>query len=255
MSDVQLAVSEDNVEPLIASRDWCAEPKYDGERLLVKMVSHPIDGITVAKGYNRKGTEVRLPTAIKHGLDAFTPGWWFDGEYVNGRFYVFDIPRYPGGLNLPLRERQMHLDAASTLFGDNIERVVSVTNPRRKVALLRKVREDGGEGVVFKLLSSKYTPGKKPSWRKHKFTDTMDCVVMETARKGKQESVTIGLVSDNGEREVGGCRIPVDLIDKIHVNDVIEVRYLYTTESGKVYQPVFVKVRDDKRKEECVDFL
>jgi bifunctional non-homologous end joining protein LigD len=103
--------------------------------------------------------------------------------------------------------------------------------------------------VVFKRLDAPYTPGRPSrggSQLKYKFYATASLIV---AHHNDQRSVELRLADQAGS--TGNVTIPPD-----HpvppVGAVVEVRYLYAfRQSGCLYQPVYLGVRDDTDPAEC----
>lgn len=236
---------------------WSLEEKFDGERLVVKVYRHHLDGSTVVRGFNRKGAEVRLPTFLKRGFSKFKPQprspFIFDGEYLDHEYVIFDIIRAPGlPTSSPLAVRQALLMGMDDRFGDGIYVSPVAITEEDKTLLLKEVVKDHGEGVVAKRIDTPYTSGKTANWLKFKFTKTADVFVTEVDRKGKELAVSIGLLDTDGTViDAGGLKIPNDMIGAFKLGDVVEVKYLYSTDNNKLYQPIFIRRRTDKAKNEC----
>jgi len=112
-------------------------------------------------------------------------------------------------------------------------------------------KEEGQEGVVFKRIDASYVPGRPNSGGdqyKFKFVETASVVV--TAKNGKR-SVRMGLY--DGERLVSAGNVTIPVGQEIpEVGQIVEVRYLYAfPESGALFQPVYLGVRDDIEEIEC----
>ncbi len=256
MIKVALAMPTSDMNDLFDD-DWSLEEKYDGERLVIKVHRHHIDGNTLVKGYNRKGNEVRLPTFLKRGFSKFKPQprspFIFDGEFLEHEYVIFDVIASPGlPKDSPLNIRQLLLLSIADRFGKFINVSVPAIGREEKTKLIENVVSGHGEGVVAKLLKAPYPHGKTNTWLKYKFTKTADVFVTEINRKGKELAVSIGLLDDDGkEIDAGGLKIPDDMIGAFKVDDVVEVKYLYSTDKNKLYQPIFVRLRTDKVKDEC----
>ena len=133
----------------------------------------------------------------------------------------------------------------------SISLVASYTQEAVKRRFLERSREDNLEGVVFKDMQAPYIPGRPNSGgaqRKFKFVASASVVV--TSLNGKR-SVKIGVL--DGERMIscGNVTIPVGS-DIPGIGDIVEVRYLYAfPESGSLFQPVYIGVRDDLELKDC----
>jgi bifunctional non-homologous end joining protein LigD len=83
---------------------------------------------------------------------------------------------------------------------------------------------------------------------KLKFTTSASFVVGSVNRR---RSVALLLVDQGVRVPAGNVTIPANA-DVPQPGDVVEVRYLYAfPESGHVFQPVFLGVRDDVLPDEC----
>lgn len=249
--NVDLLVRPMLAEPttkILVDSDWIVEPKMDGQRLLIQ-----VDDGNV-RLYNRAGVYSNLSPSdmVIEPFRWFTDSWLFDGEYVKGTYWVFDL--LYARMNL-IREPWFARHAALKAlfeewpFTDNVQRVVAVDDPSRVEAFVDSQREAGNEGVVFKHAESIYRPGRQDSWRKYKFTKTVDCVVMTLAVGGK-DNCSVGLFwSPEDLREV--AKVSLKGKSPVQPGDVVEIRYLYRTSKDRLYQPVLLSKRGDKTAAEC----
>jgi len=116
----------------------------------------------------------------------------------------------------------------------------------------------GEEGIMVKNPSSTY--GQKGAWLKLKRSDTIDCFVtgidrtIEMDRTGIPHSWFIGLYDGAGKMEeigkVGTYLKEVDPL-RIVVGTVLEVQFQEVTDDRKLRGPFIVRIREDKKKEEC----
>ena len=84
---------------------------------------------------------------------------------------------------------------------------------------------------------------------KHKFVATLSALV---AKVNSQRSVVISLFGKNGWQTCGNVTIPANH-EIPQAGQVVEVRYLYAfRESGVLFQPVYLGVRDDVDDMECL---
>ena len=82
---------------------------------------------------------------------------------------------------------------------------------------------------------------------KLKFVATLSAVV---ARINDKRSVSVGLLDGDKWVYVGDCAIPPNK-EIPNAGDVVEIRYLYATAGRRIYQPVYLGVRDDILPNEC----
>ena len=115
------------------------------------------------------------------------------------------------------------------------------------------------EGVVVKNPSSKY--GQKNAWLKLKKFDTVDCFITgieETAdmeSTGVPHSWDLGLYDDSGKiMEMGKVGTYLKEVDpsQITIGTVVEIQFQEVTEDEKFRGPFILRVRGDKKKEECL---
>jgi len=179
-----------------------------------------------------------------------------DGELVGDRLYVFDILRHGGDSveGLPYIKR---LDLLESIFEsvpdqDVIAQVESALSHDTKRKTVAFVKQNGGEGVVFKRLDAPYTAGRPASGgvqRKHKFYEACSAIV-DAINDGKRSVSLYVLDGDTTRVEIGNVTIPANH-DIPSVGTVCEVRYLYCYPNGSLYQPVYLGPRSDISVSEC----
>lgn len=245
-------VGHDNPKNYIQDDDWWAEQKIDGQRILLRL-----SGQGEVSVFNRQGDQMGLknPALVETFSAGFNGEWWFDGEYMDDHYYVFDILCISGidWWNKPYQERRAMLEKLFLLIDSNAVSLVPVARTElEKAALYRYTREHNFEGLVFKPIHDQYKWGEKGRWKKYKHYNTADCVIMEMHRGGKEEAVTIGCYNEVGELvEVSGLKMMQYYMKMVKPGDVVEVRYLHATPENKLYIPTFVRVRLDKPASEC----
>jgi bifunctional non-homologous end joining protein LigD len=242
------AVDEEDVDVLLEDDRFLMQPKMDGKRLMLRKEGETITGI------NRRGIACGLPENIVRDALALPGDWLIDGELIGEEYHTFDLIEHDGSFRAhPLRRRLValfHLIASGQ--APNIHLVGSYTGEAVKRRFLERCREDNLEGVVFKDMTAPYIPGRPNSagaQRKFKFVASASVVV--TGLNGKR-SVKIGVL--DGERMIscGNVTIPVGS-DIPGIGEIIECRYLYGfKESGSLFQPVYLGVRDDLELKDCL---
>ncbi len=245
-------VEEREVGRLIRSEKFCLQQKHDGRRMLVLKQGDSITGI------NRRGLAVALPEPIREAVAAIPCDLLIDGEAVGDTLHAFDLLEFEG---TSLRQHR-YLDRFKILMGivrnPALRWIATPVDPDDKRATYEELRAEGAEGVVFKDIDAPYTPGRPNSGGpqlKFKFVETASFIV--AGRNGTKRSVGLELVSAEGKRvAAGNVTIPANH-EVPAKGDVVEVRYLYGhRESGAVYQPVYLGLRDDIPADECmVDHL
>lgn len=243
-------IEDDLVEAYIVDDQWCAQEKYDGKRIIIKRNGNEVTGI------NRKGLTVGLPdTIVAEILSLPTESFTLDGECIGDDFYAFDILTLR---QMDHRERKISydgrlsdLDKVISHSSQYVHPVPTAYTPKAKRAMLFKLRERGAEGVVFKRLDSLSIPGRPNSMGnqlKNKFYATASCVVEKPSES--KHSVSLKLLDGRKWVPVGSVTIPQS-IALPRPGIIVEIRYLYAYKGGSLFQPTYLGVRDDIKREEC----
>jgi bifunctional non-homologous end joining protein LigD len=246
-------ISEDEMQALLNNDRYGLQEKKDGRRLLIETHSEP----TSVRGINRKGQQV--PAAQEIILQALTlltesSGFIIDGEAIGDVLYAFDLLELNGEDIRDTSVEARHLALETLVDGcTHIQLVPMYWDTKGKKAALDRIRKANGEGVVFKLLTAPYTPGRPNSGGtqlKFKLWAEVDVIVCES-RAGKR---SVGMQVYDGQGElipIGNVTIPANY-DIPAVGRVGAVKYLYYFPGGSLYQPQWRGVRDDKEPAECV---
>lgn len=238
-----------DLEPLLTSKEWCMQEKFDGRRALIQKAGNTIAGI------NRRGLVIGLPQRLVAEVARLPEDTLLDGECLGDQFHAFDLLELRGRdlRAKPLVER---LSSLASLIGPlratSIHAVHTAHGEACKRQLLAELRVSLREGVVFKRLDAPHTPGRPGSGGpalKHKFTATLSAVV---ERLNPRRSVALRLLGGQGWRSAGHVAIPANQ-PLPQPGDVVEVRYLYAfPESGVLFQPVCLGIREDITSAECL---
>ncbi len=229
---------------------YCAQEKFDGKRLLLRRRGDTVEGI------NRRGLIVSVPEPIAREMLRLPGDRLLDGEAVGETYHAFDVLE-SGGIdhrNTPYVDRLRLLTGLNLYQLSAIVPVYTAHAAREKTALYARLRKQFKEGVVLKLLTAPYTPGKTSGSQaaalKHKFIESASFLV--TLVHPTKRSVSLGLYSGSEIVEAGNVTIPANHeIPK--PGTVVEVRYLYAfRQSGAVYQPCYLGEREDIDQAECV---
>ena len=234
-------------ERLLNDPAWWMQEKKDGMRVLIRKEGSEVTGI------NRKGLTIGLPSRIIAHARALSGSFIIDGECVGDTLHAFDCLARDGA-DLTSRPYSQRYHALITFAKNkgNILCIPTAAGPGDKRDLLKFLQQERKEGVVFKLRDAPYTPGRPSSGGsqlKHKFYATASLLV---ARVNDKRSVALELFANKKERvEAGNVTIPPNQpIPK--EGAVAEIRYLYAyKESGRLYQPTYLGVRDDIEPRAC----
>ena len=232
---------------------YCAQEKLDGKRLLLRKRDETIEGI------NRKGLIVAVPESIAIKARQVPGDFLVDGEAVGDTLHVFDLLESSQDGDLRAQPYMERLQCLSLLLPWEFNALVPVHTAyqaRDKTSLYARLRGQFKEGIVLKLLTAPYTPGKTSGSQaaaapafKYKFVESASFVV--TLVHPTKRSVSLGLYAGSEIVEAGHVTIPPNHeIPK--PGAVVEVRYLYAfKQSGAVYQPCYLGEREDIDRAEC----
>jgi bifunctional non-homologous end joining protein LigD len=247
----------------ITNDRYSGQQKLDGHRVLTEVVAG------VVRPFNRAG-DIRpayLPQAIARCLqDTLTGHWILDGELIGDTYWVFDLLQALGVVtpDTPCAHRLHVLEEFFTVWQPPscIQVVPRAVDEASKIALIRKVFDSGGEGIILRDTTRAYHPGRRTSdILKAKFISDADCVVIQTKHDGK-DNLVLGIYNDAGRLvEVGHCTALSGNGMDARQGDVVTVQYLYMTDDHRLYQPTKPRIRhsngrlahtpDDKLATEC----
>ena len=246
----------EDIDGYIHSKHWHLQQKLDGVRVHVRIRPDEIT-LSGASGYSGDLARIRkalLPLTAKQQIITL------DGELVEGRYWIFDLPEWgrPGPLwaSSPAVHwfRRYHMlnmlwDAAP-IDRDVIGLAPTFLRPLEKNWLWDRVLERNLEGVVAKHRDGTYRyDSRTDEVIKIKVTHTVDCIVIDRNTGGKTNA-SLGLIAKNGTvRHVGNC----SMIGKpdVQPGDIVEVKYLYAGSGGNLVQPTVLRHRDDKHPADC----
>ena len=241
-------VDEQEARDLIADPAYWMQPKHDGRRLLMQKQGDVITGI------NKLGLVVALPGPLESEAARCRYDFIIDGEAIGDTLYAFDALSFADDDIRGRRytERLLHLKNLLDLWSPvNIHLVQTAMDETSKAELFDALKRNNHEGVVFKHVDAPSIAGRPNSGgpqRKFKFHETASFVVGKINAK---RSVSLFLYAGKNLQGAGNVTIPAN--HEIPQKDqIVEVRYLYAfAESGCIYQPVYLGVRDDIAPAEC----
>ncbi len=238
---------------ILQREDWHKEQKLDGVRLLV----HIHDGEVI--GVNRKGAVTMLSRAIKDAFAMIDGEWVFDGELIKGVYWIFDLVR-AHDLVTPSSEYSHRRAVLEHLWPSlqmppAVRLLPSYTDPIEGMELAQRLKTNNCEGMILKKGDAPYAPGRRSrNMRKWKYWESVDCIVTELWREGKQSMSVALFDEDGGSVDIGSVTMTPANLDRVKQFDVVEVKYLYVDDpkEPRLYQPAFLRIRDDKDPEECL---
>jgi bifunctional non-homologous end joining protein LigD len=240
-------ITDSQLDELLFLPDYWMQEKLDGRRLILKKQGHEITGI------NRLGFPTAVPESIARSASQYRHDFILDGEAMGDHYHAFDLltigPEDMRPLGFSVRYFRLR-DMLRSFDHPFIHEVEAFVAPGLMPIYTRLIAE-GKEGVVFKNKNAPYIPGRPNSGGtqlKYKFCETASFIVTKVNDK---RSVMLILFDGDKVRPAGNVTIPPNH-DMPNPGDVVECRYLYAfKESGSIYQPVFLGVRDDIQHTEC----
>ena len=226
---------------------WVLQQKLDGKRMLLRKTDEEIVGI------NRTGLITALPQPLVEAAASLPGTFILDGECIGDQLILFDILEHDGEdlRSISYRERLTALMNLVPTTGAHLCTAETAFETAHKAHLFALLRRENKEGVVVKNLLAPYFGGRPASGGdalKCKFAETASFIVEKINQK---RSVALRLLDGDQSRPAGNVTVPPNH-DLPAVGDVVECRYLYAfKESGCIYQPVYLGVRDDIPFEEC----
>lgn len=248
-------IEQADAQAYVDSDQWYAEPKHDGERRMVVVDAQGVRGV------NRRGLVVSLPQPIADAVRALglPDGTQLDGEEIGEGLVVFDLLALGERCLRPLRYEQRQ-DELDRVFADAprhaaLSRSAVYRTRAEKARGLAQLRADNAEGIVFKLRSAPYSPGRPASAGpalKCKFV-TSATVKVGPVNDGKR-SVPMFVRGAGGEDvPVGNCTVPPNQAIP-PAGALVEVRYLYVA-GAALFQPVWAGLRHDLEQADGIESL
>ncbi len=279
------AIASETAQALLTNDSYFMEQKIDGVRFSVRYT-----GSGAGYGYvacsNKLGRGIappseKLAAAVRRlgDISESQAGLTFDGEYLEGKLYVFDVLERRGvrlermtfEMRLAVREGlearyRNNLTLNATSADDEVLRFLPVArSTAEKTRLFESLRIGAAEGVVFKQADGVYAVGKTNAQVKYKFYETVDCLVRPVSGK---RSLDCYVHPESGRGtliHLGAVTAPTDDVYRQAVEAttrqeelITEVRYLYLSgapgherTSGKLIQPVWLRYRSDVSATEC----
>jgi bifunctional non-homologous end joining protein LigD len=235
---------------LIASAEWCGQPKHDGKCITV------VKRAGTVIGFNKLKKPVAIPATVEQVLAAAQSDMTLDCEAYSDRVVVYDCTFFDGEslTTMAYRARLDALTAAVRSLGDGQDavRLTDTAFTRgEKETLVAGLRAAGREGVVFKALGAVYNDGRPASGGnalKHKFVKT--ATVRLRAQHPTKRSVSMEMLADDGSWVFVG-NVTIKPSQTVREGARAEVSYLYAfRDGGSLFQPV---LKDADRSDETTD--
>lgn len=248
------AIEEHELEQFLADDAMIAQQKIDGMRVLAHVTESEV---IVTNRDGQKTTKVDMRAF--EGLAYLPHGTIVDGELLDDGYWLFDVLQFAED---DVRERGyverwdlLDSELEPALTGD-IRVVPIAAGKQQKQKLHDRLRKAGAEGLVFKHRDAPYTAGRGLTQRKHKFIKSADVVILENAGNAYLMAVYDGKkLFECGKVFAGTTNASRKALDAAlgrGEKPICEVQYLYATGDHQLFQPVFVRAREDKPAKRCV---
>jgi bifunctional non-homologous end joining protein LigD len=243
-------IEEEEAMALLEDPEWGLQEKLDGKNISIQkeVAGEPV-------GINKLGLTVGIPVTFIEGSKELGGRHLICGEAIGDTLHVFDLLELDDEDLRPLGYGERHARLKVCLVWEKslLEFVELWTTVKDKKREFSRLEKEGKEGVVFKRLAAPFSPGRPNSGGdqlKYKFYATASFVV--TQRNGEKRSVAVQLLDKDGKFvPAGNVTIPPNH-EVPEAGAIVEVRYLYAfPESGVIYQPIYLGVRDDTLIADC----
>lgn len=243
-------IKENEVEFYLSSPGWGMQEKHDGQN---RILGHTA-GMSPF-GLNRKGEVVALAAELDKAMATLgckSGRVVMPSEDMGGYAWVHDLIFCGQDCShLAYQDRYVILKGIANDFPEALKLSPLWTDVQQKQERYEFLKDNGAEGVVFKRLGAPYTPGRPASggdMLKDKFWKSATFIV---AKINQKNSVGMSLLDADGEVvKMGNVTVPPNYTMPA-VGALIEVKYLYRLEGGKIYQPVYKGVRTDIEISDC----
>ena len=210
----------------VASLGYGVSEKVNGERCLVV-----VDAAGKVEAFNRLGQLVSTVPEGARGLARLGVACVIDGERLTGQgagtYVAFDLLEWQGqdARHWPYSQRIRVLEAAMvgaglvpagspTMEGDaKLQLLVSEADPVKGRAVVQRIEEKRGEGVIVRTHSAGYQAGDTQDIRKHKYLSDLDAFVIAVHKGSATGSVSLGLVRPGDGAVIEVCRVRSGLVD------------------------------------------
>jgi bifunctional non-homologous end joining protein LigD len=256
-------VSEQEATRMIASSDYFLQAKMDGKRIMVVTSS-----AGVVQLLNRNGLSTTVPQGTK--LPALPPASCLDCEFMHEThtWIGLDMLQWAGEdltrmsasdryrwMTRPFRDHAGRLLPGELGLGFGFTPVETAFSLEAKTVLLTRLRLQKAEGLIFRRSNAPYSPGRvnaggplfKLPWRKR-----ADFAVI---RKPGDDKRAFEVFAYDGSKAVNVGRVTAHgYYDQVPAGTVavVELEYLYGSKDGRLVQPTILRIRTDKRPDECL---
>lgn len=235
------AIQPEDVPSYENDPNWVAQEKFDGENRMIIVEAGSIQGA------NRRGLTCPVPAHwAADDLPHANGRTVLCGEDMGSILVAFDVVEIDGRcirhLDFTARYAALATMAEQAGHPEWLEIApVAVGNAAKKALLQRMIDEDG-EGVVYKRSDAPFDCGRSLNAVKHKLQESS---TFEVVGVNDQRSVAIALRDDEDALvPMGNVTVPANR-DVPAVGALVEVEYMYRFEGGALMQPKYKGERTD----------
>jgi len=247
-----------DLKPYFADEHYAVEQKFDGHRILLHTKNGEVTPFQRDGKTSQHYAKFQTPSWISNVLGFRGKEVVLDGELIDDKLHVFDVPYFEGYLEGrdPFERRRILLEALFEVghFNEHLRLVTSVSKSDEKIEMFRRCLDQKAEGIIIKDIDSFYAPGRHRSMLKLKFTRTADLMIVSIGQDGKN-SAEVAATDDEHDEAVIVGKVSLNGKEKVKLGDIVEVEYLYVGVHGRLTQPRMKFVRRDKAEIDTVDSL
>lgn len=235
------AIQPEDVPDYENSGEWVCQEKFDGQNRIVILAGGQVGGV------NRRGLTCPVPEHWDaNDLPHANGRTVLCGEDMGSVLVVFDMVEHDGTCirDLDFTDRYAKLVEVGEQAGPPAWLKIAplaVTTAEKK-ALLQRMIDENGEGVVYKRARAGFDAGRTLNAVKHKIQESS---TFEVVKVNDQRSVAIALRDTDGSVvPMGNVTVPANHPVPA-VGALVEVQYMYRFEDGALMQPKYKGERTD----------
>ena len=255
-------VSEALIPQVLPLDTWAAQPKYDGDRIVIHKEGDKIWAHTRDLAFRQLNAGIIRSVKELPGETLV-----LDGELIKDTFVAFDLLfLYEDIRSFSFASRWDHLLKVVPERG-LVQRALTVWTPTEKEHLYKVLQREGQEGIVFRRRDAKYQYGRQPTAMKIKFWKTLTAICLahnETKKAWEnppypyeltelhgRRSIQLGLLDGTKITNVGNLNVPGNR-PVPSLGGLVEVRYIYAFPDTKnLFHGTLLKQRDDLKMADC----
>ena len=248
-TNVYKVPSSEELISFITSNSYAMQQKLDGRRMIAVKQQRGGGNVTA---YGKDHQLFIPPQHVINSLQMLPDEpWLLDGELCKDGYHIFDLIEAPKPevKSKSFDDRYLMLKAMLNVWdATNVYTVPTWYDPKEKFFSLIRLRDMQAEGVVFR--PRQYSAHFHGAVYKYKFYNTVDCIVLNKRVEGRR-TIEIAVLDNQDYHYLGNVKCEFDVQDQMTVDQVVEVRYRKISKSGKLIEPVFVRLRWNKPAYRC----